>query len=393
MAVHHPVGQHLAGTAGGLDADGVEPSSHKKVAHLRGFAQQVAVVGSEALRPIEEQVDAHVRQPWGTVHGGRQQRLDVLQIVGQLVEAEGLGDAAHAPGLGHRLEPAHQQLACVFLEVGASVRVAQHRHAGRQARHRFGHYIKVFCRVQRNGGAGAGAEFMCPHSGAIDDHVGAQLALGRTYPDGAAVVDQDLLDPGVLEDLRAAALGALGQRLRGVDRIGAAVLRQVDTPDQVASVYTRPQAGDFGGRERLHLQAEAAGHGGAALEFLEACRVGGNRDRAGLAKTGGLAGFHFQPGIQAGGVLRQPCHVVGGAQLADQPGGMPGGAAGELLAFEQHHIGPAPQREVVGHAATYDAPADDDNLGTTWQIHGITCLCKNQKKLYCCAIFKIKFHT
>ena len=124
VTVNNPIGQHLAGAAGRLDADGVKSSGHKQVAHLGCLAQQVTVVGREAFRPIEKQVDAGLGQGRCPVHGSRQQRLDVFQVVGQLVETEAFGDAFHAPGFGHRFKPAHQQLARVFLEVGATIGVA-----------------------------------------------------------------------------------------------------------------------------------------------------------------------------------------------------------------------------------------------------------------------------
>ena len=52
-----------------------------------------------------------------------------------------------------------------------------------------------------------------------------------------------------------------------------------------------------------------------------------------------------------------------GPHLADQPGGMPGGAAGELALLEQHDVAPAELGEVVGDARADDAAADDDDFG------------------------------
>ena len=54
-------------------------------------------------------------------------RLEMLEVLRQLVEAEVLGNAVHAPGLGHRLEGAEHHLAGIFLVVGAFVGHAQHR--------------------------------------------------------------------------------------------------------------------------------------------------------------------------------------------------------------------------------------------------------------------------
>ena len=107
VAVQHPVGQHLACATGGLNANRIEPGGDKQVAHLGRFAQQVAVVGREALGAVEKQVDAGFLQRGRAVHGRSQQRLDVLQVIGQRVEAEGFGNALHAPGLGYGFKPPH----------------------------------------------------------------------------------------------------------------------------------------------------------------------------------------------------------------------------------------------------------------------------------------------
>ena len=52
----------------------------------------------------------------------------MVEILRQLVEAEILADAVHAPGLGDRLERPEQDLSGILLVVGAFVRHPQHRH-------------------------------------------------------------------------------------------------------------------------------------------------------------------------------------------------------------------------------------------------------------------------
>ena len=47
----------------------------------------------------------------------------------------------------------------------------------------------------------------------------------------------------------------------------------------------------------------------------------------------------------------------------DQPGGVPGRAAGELLALQQQHVGDAELGQVIGDRAADDAAADDDDVG------------------------------
>ena len=52
---------------------------------------------------------------------------ELVPVVGQHAELEILRNAVHAPGLGDRLEAAHQQPADFFLDVDVAVGIAQHR--------------------------------------------------------------------------------------------------------------------------------------------------------------------------------------------------------------------------------------------------------------------------
>src|SRR5262249_29225547 len=56
-----------------------------------------------------------------------------------------------------------------------------------------------------------------------------------------------------------------------------------------------------------------------------------------------------------------------------EPGGVPGGAARELLALEQQHALLAELRQVVGDGAADDAAADDDDLGLGGEHGGHGC--------------------
>ena len=56
--------------------------------------------------------------------------------------------------------------------------------------------------------------------------------------------------------------------------------------------------------------------------------------------------------------------------MPDQPCGMPGGAAGELLALKQYDIADPDFCQVVGDGASDDASADDDDLCVGGQCVG-----------------------
>ena len=89
-------------------------------------------------------------------------------------------------------------------------------------------------------------------------------------------------------------------------------------------------------------------------------------EAAALPPAGGETGFRFQRRIQLDAVAAHARLVAIGAQLPDQAGCMPGGAAGELALFQQHDVRAAQLGEVVGGAAAGDAAANDDHLGMGW---------------------------
>jgi len=120
MALGDPVGKRHADAAGGLDADRVEAGGDVEVLELERRAEQVALVGGEALGAVEGTCGMPVSARRGTrwmapcSTGSKWSKSS-----GQLGEAEILGDAVDGPGLGLRLEGTDEQLAGVFLVVGA----------------------------------------------------------------------------------------------------------------------------------------------------------------------------------------------------------------------------------------------------------------------------------
>ena len=113
-------------------------------------------------------------------------------------------------------------------------------------------------------------------------------------------------------------------------------------------------------RNLAHVDVEGAGQRGLAVDLVLALLGQRHRDRADLPHAGADAGLGLQLDVEVGRIFRQPRHVLRAAQLADQAGRMPGGAAGQLLALEQHDVGPAELGQVIGDRTAGDAAADDD---------------------------------
>src|SRR6266480_1997972 len=270
MAVDDPVRKYLARPTGRLDADRIEAGRHVNAAHLRRLAQEISVVGSEAFRPVEEHLHPCRLEYRHTAHGTRKQRLDMAEVRGQLIEGEVLGDAALGPGLRARLEPSDEKLAGVLLEVRAGIRVAQDRQPGGEAWNRLRDDVAVLGSVQRHADIRPTADLARPHAGAVHDDLRANLArLGgdTRYP---AARGADRRDLDVLGDSSSALPRASGESLGRVDRVGLPVLGQEDRADQVIGREQRPALPGRAGRQDLYLEAEAARHGCAAFQLLEA---------------------------------------------------------------------------------------------------------------------------
>ena len=191
------------------------------------------------------------------------------------------------------------------------------------------------------------------------DGIRGDESVPGLYANGAAAFHADPGDRGILEDARTAQLGALGERLRGVDGIGLAVLGQEYAAHQVFDHEQRPAFPDLASREHIDLQAKGLAHRGAATQLLEA-RLGlGHADRAVLPKARRLPGLGLERVIQIGRIFGELGQVARCAQLTDEPGGVPGRAAGQAPALQQHDVADAQLGQVIGDRAAGNSAADD----------------------------------
>ena len=370
FAFGDPMRQRHARPARGNDADGIVPGGNPVAAKFRRLSQIVAVIGGEAFRPVEEGVNPGGLEQRHAVHRRFQDRLEMVEILGQGIKAEILADTAHAPGFRLRLEGAQHHLARVLLVIGAFIGHAQHRQMA-QPLDRFGHQVEMLAGMQRQGDAVLIGQVAAPHAAAVDHDIGGNMAglpvhhvidAGHPPPRLGHAGDLD-----AFKDLRAAHPRALGQRHGDIGRVALSVQRQGDRADDVRDVQMRVFRLDLGGRNLVHLDIEDPRHGGLAQQFLMPRLGQRDRDRSDLAHAGRHACLGLQLHVKIGGILRQPRHVGRAAQLADQPRRMPGGAAGQLLAFQQHDVGPACLRQMIGHRTAGNAAPDDDG----------PCLCRN----------------
>lgn len=365
MPVPHPLGADLAEAPRALDADAVEARGHE-VAAPAGYRPDVElVVRRERFRAAEEAPPAGVPQDRHARHGVLEHRHQlIVHVPGQLVEAEVPWNSPLPPRHGALLERADQQGAGVLLDVYAPVVIAQQ---GQVPRHRVelpGDRVVVLAGMQGDVDARPPAELPRPHAAAVDDEVGGDGAGIGAHARHAVPVEEHVLDGDALETGGAASARALDERHRDPGGIALAVVLDEGAADQARGVDERKERPDLRGRDLVDARdAEGVVARAHAPELLPAVLGVGDRQAADLTEARALSRLALDVAEQAHGVLGEPCVALARAHGADEPGGVPGGAAGEPASLDEQHVLPAELREVVGDARAGDAAADDDGAG------------------------------
>ena len=363
LAAGDPFGQRLAGAAAGRDPEGVEAGADEEADAFRRLAEDEIAVRGEALRPVDQLLDAGRLQRRHAAQRLFHHRLEMVPVLVEQREVEAVGNAVIGPGDRVRLVAAHHQPADFLLVVGQAVGVAQGRQVARHAVDRLGDQVLVLDRNQRHRHAGHPADFIGPLPGAIDDDLAFDAAPAgddRTYP---AVLHLDAGDVGILEDLHALAARAPGQRLGDIGGIGLAVGRQESGADDVRGVHDGPQFQRLRRRQQFHFQPETARHGGLAPDLGPAIRRAREPQPAIHLPAGRLPGFRLQPAIDLDRMPKQLRDIGVVAQLPDQARRVPGRTAGQLAGFDQHGVAPTLAGQMVGGRAADDAAADHHRSG------------------------------
>ena len=268
------------------------------------------------------------------------------------------------PRRTHRLEQPDEQAAALLAVVGVAVRVLDHRQVAVHAVDGLGEQVVVLGGLQRDVDADAAPQLARPE--ARGDHDGLALDV--------ACVGDDRGDPAVLgaqpghrhalDDGDAARGGALGQRGRHTDRVGATFVGDVRRREDVVDRGDRRQLGHLGRGDLDVVDAEAALEGALAAQRLEPLRRGGEVQVADRAEPGGVAGLGLEAGVEVAGVARHPQRgLVDHAGAGDQSGRVPRGPGREVVPLDEDDVGDAERAEVVGDAAADHAPTDDDDAG------------------------------
>ncbi len=214
--------------------------------------------------------------------------------------------------------------------------------------------------LERDADPGELAELAGPHSRAVHDELGLDIALAGRYPGNHAVLGQEASDRHSLDDPGALLTGALGERHGDIDRIHPAVRRNVEPRQDIVGPGQRPQVGDLPGGDLVHVNAAVPVEGRDPAVLLQPARLDGKLDEAYLPHPGREAGLGLEAKVEVPGVLAELGGRLGGrAKGGHQAGRVPGRPRGEPVAFEQDDVPHAQVRQVVGNRRSDNAAAYD----------------------------------
>ncbi len=169
--------------------------------------------------------------------------------------------------------------------------------------------------LERDVHSDGGGQLPGPDAGCKHDGLGLDVAALGLDTGHLAVPGNQLVHCDTLDDASTPGSSALGQRHRRVDRRCLAVVRDIESADEVVDVEERPHG--FGPVEVDHLRDDITRlrHRRPAQDLLPALVVGGDRDGAGGAVPRCLAGFVLEFLVETGRVRCQRGEAVGRLEL------------------------------------------------------------------------------
>jgi hypothetical protein len=129
------------------------------------------------------------------------------------------------------------------------------------------------------------------------------------------------------------------------------------------------------GRDLLDVDAAVAVERRHPPVLLEPAGVGGELDEPDRLEPGGEAGLGLEARVQVAGVRPQLGRGLRRRTERDhQPRRVPRGARGELVALDQHRVGPPEMTEVVRDRRADHPTADDDDPSPIRNRHALGAL-------------------
>ena len=121
-----------------------------------------------------------------------------------------------------------------------------------------------------------GGKFSRPHTASENYLLGPQqLAAMQINPNDFAVLNGQTFHHGVFVYLGAALTSALGQRQRGINRVGLTISGQVNPAAKISRFNPRPLLVNKIRVDEFTVDTKGIGHSGLTLQFFKALWVQG----------------------------------------------------------------------------------------------------------------------
>ena len=159
-------------------------------------------------------------------------------------------------------------------------------------------------------------------------------------------------------DLRPAIAGAARQSLREVGGLDIAILRMLDRAKDPLNVAERPDLLDLFCAEELHLDADRLRDAGVVVVLVHPVAGAREADVRHLAKAGIEARFFLERLVERDRIFVDLPDRIAEVEQRQETRGMPGRAGGQLLALDQHAVGPALPGEMIERRDANDSSAD-----------------------------------
>ncbi len=221
----------------------------------------------------------------------------------------------------------------------------------------------MFHREDRQLESDHAADLARPQTAAVDDVFGMDgvVTIGDHVP-RAVVPLLETRHPRVGVDLGATIACADRIGVRHAVRIDAALVGVERRSDEVLLLEKRIELLGFGDGDDLHVHAQIAAPGLGHAQPIQPFRSVGQHQPAWQVDAALLAGFRLDLPVEIDRVLLQARHVGVAVQRVHPARGMPRGTRGQLLALQQHDVGPTRLGEVVEHAGADDTASYHDHL-------------------------------
>ena len=387
LAIHHHLGKVVPRAARRRDAEG-EAFCDPHVAQAGNRADQWVAVGGIADWAVEIVLQAHGFGRGNPVDHRHVFRFDPLQIQGEEVGAEAVGDGIFKPRRSAVFVGAKDPAAALFADIPFGVGIAQDRVFAvglavfLQHRIGFGHDILVFDRNGRDLDAQKFRRTLGVVAGGGDDMFGVDvIGLCGRHQHAALVLHPGDRDdpfrpgPAIAVDLNLALnrctmlARALGHGLGHVGGVNVAVLRVVKRTDKVFGPHQGPAVLDLFRGQKLVVDPGGFGDRGIEHVFIHAFLTLGHAQVADHRKARVQAGFCLEPLVEIHRVFVDMGGGVRHVEQGQKARRVPCGACGQLVTFHQHRV-PTRLGEVIGNAGANRTAANDK--GFDMGFHGET---------------------